>query len=461
MPFLSFSIGVATITVAIFGMKMNNEYDKLNKEWPTKRCSPSVMIKSFFPYMAPKGVNPSENFKECMFGMHKSFFDTQMAPFMQIINMINAVLKQLTDQIQNIRNMIDILRQKLEENFKGIMEKLYSTYERIAYLFKTIFNLFTKIFALFKPMFMLLIYAFYTLGNIWNGLPGKSVRFIGNYMCFDENTLILTNKNYKKIKELKVGDIIHNGTKLLGKYKFDCRNTNMYNYKGDIVSESHLVKENDNWIRIENSKLSSKINNYNKKYIYCLHTIDSLIYTDKAIYRDYHEINIPIINKLIFYKILYYLNYKTDLKLNNISINKRIDINNKYKIYQWCFHKNTKIEMKNKKSKKIKDIKIGDYCKTGFVKSKIKVLNKNIDLYNYKNIILSGTNIVWSEEDIKWIPIMHCKEAIKTYSNENVLYSIDTTSNIIEINGLKFRDFEQTSNENINDDIDNFVELNI
>jgi len=41
-----------------------------------------------------------------------------------------------------------------------------------------------KFFALFKPMFMLLIYAFYTLGNIWNGLPGKSVRFIGNYMCF-------------------------------------------------------------------------------------------------------------------------------------------------------------------------------------------------------------------------------------------------------------------------------------
>lgn len=461
VPFMSFSIGVATITAAIFGLKMKNEYDKINKEWPSKRCSPDVMLKSFFPFLAPKGVNPSQNFRDCMFGVNKGIFDSLMSPFMQLINMINAILKQLTSQIQNMRNMIDSLRNNLEENFKGIMDKLYSTYERIAYLFKTIFNLFNKIFNVFKPLFMILIYSFYTLGNIWNGIPGQSVRWIGNYMCFDQNTLILTYNGYKKIKEIKIGDKLHNNILVLGKYKFDARYTDMYKYKNDIVSGSHLVLENNKWLRVENSVLSEKINKYNNKYIYCLHTSNNIIQTDKAIYTDYHEIGTPIINKLIFYKILYYLNNKTNLKLSTISFKKRKVIDNKYKIYQWCFHPNTKINMQNNKVKKIKDIKIGDITKNGYVKSKIKVLNKDLELYKYNDIILSGTNIIWDKINKIWIPVMFLKDALKINSDINCLYSIDTTSNIITINNLKFRDFEQTSIDIINDDIDEFVENNL
>ena len=328
--FFAFTIGIATITAAMLGIKAKNKMNQINKEWPTHRCKPSTMMMSFLPFMAPKGVDASANFKDCMFGMNKSFFDTLMSPFMTIINLIHTILKKITNQIQSVRNMFDSIRTKLQHALSNIIDKIYSAYERIAWLFKTLFKIFGKVFYVFEQLFDLLLYSFYTLASVWNGPIGAA----GRYFCFDENTKILTMNGYKKIKKIKVNDVLIAGNKVLGKFKFDIQDTEMYNYKGILISGSHLVRENNKWIRVEKSENGFKIEKYDKKYIYCLYTTNSVIQTDKAIFRDYFETNNEVVNKKIFKSIQLYVNEKTLKKLKYILLN---DNEFKYKIYPWCF----------------------------------------------------------------------------------------------------------------------------
>ena len=59
--------------------------------------------------------------------------------------------------------------------------------------------------------------------------------------------------------------------------KFKSRGSDMYNYKGVNVAGCHLVKENNKWIRVEDSALKKSIEYYDP-YIYRLQTSDSKIH---------------------------------------------------------------------------------------------------------------------------------------------------------------------------------------
>ena len=121
------------------------------------------------------------------------------------------------------------------------------------------------------------------------------------------------------------------------------------------------------------------------------------------------------------------------------------------------FFKSTKIDMKDNTKRNIIDIKIGDETKTGRVISIAKYLNKNIEFYDYNGIKLSGTNLVM--ENNKWIPVYKSnKSLLIANNNNNNYYCIGTTSNIISSGGVLFRDFEQSSDEQLNNNIDTYVQ---
>ena len=117
----------------------------------------------------------------------------------------------------------------------------------------------------------------------------------------------------------------------------------MYDYKGIIVSDSHYVFENNQWIMIKDSKISKKIN-YKKKYLYCLITNTHQIPINNILFSDYFDCHIN--QKEVQNNIL--------SKLNGCITN-----NNYNNFPLWAFHKDTLIKTPNGK-KKIKDFKIGD-----------------------------------------------------------------------------------------------------
>ena len=194
-------------------------------------------------------------------------------------------------------------------------------------------------------------------------------------------------------------------------FKFSSKDIDIYNYKGINVSGSHLVLENNKWIRVETSKYANKIKN-TQKYIYCLETSDNKIETNNnIIFADYEETLNKDINLKMMKEIFDYLNNnKLNFNFNDFYLN--------------GFHPNSNLLLNNLQYKKICNIKIGDVlCNNSKVIGVVKRKIGNIKLFKYKRYILSGMDIV--KENNLWIPV--CKSSLATEFNDDnikILYHI-------------------------------------
>ena len=448
-PFFMFAIGITTASAAMLGTMMQRKIAMIKSDWPNQRCKPHIQVLSYLPFFPPSGVDPNKNHQDCQYGMTNGIFNSMMGPMNSIIGTITNILKEFNKNIQSIRDMFSQLRQKLMNNFRDIVNKIYKIYIRITWLFHRIMSMIFEIIRIFSDLFGVLIYAFETLASVWNGTIGATARFF----CFDENTPItLYNGITKKIKDIRIGEKLISG-RALGVMKFTSKGSDMYNYKGIKVAGCHLVKEDDKWIRVEDSNLKKPIK-YNKNYIYCLYTTDSNIVINDITFADYLETNNKKQIHNIFNFILDNLN-----DINNISEIKIRDKENIYKDnlnhYPWCLHKNTLIDMKNGTKKTIDKCKIGDEIKGGTIIGTVKFKNENFDIYNYNDLILTGSMIVF--EDYKWIAVRDSINAIQIKNNDKLYYNICCTNNIFYSNGIQLRDFEQISENSVNDVIDNYI----
>jgi hypothetical protein len=91
-------------------------------------------------------------------------------------------------------------------------------------------------------------------------------------LCFGENTRIRTTSGYKKIKNIKVGDVL-NGSRVTATFKTVV--TPVFDLNGIIVSGEHYVKHKD-WIKVKDHP-DSVPGNYKGKYLYCLNTTSKTI----------------------------------------------------------------------------------------------------------------------------------------------------------------------------------------
>ena len=112
----------------------------------------------------------------------------------------------------------------------------------------------------------------------------------------------------------------------------------------------------------------------------------------------------------------------------------------------YCFDPYTKIDMEDGSKKKISDICIGDEIKGGLVEGIMKASSKNIKMYNYKNIIVSGEHLVYEE---KWIRVKESKYSKKINYNKDYIYCLITENNLIYINNNKFLDYEEINDKEI------------
>ena len=81
----------------------------------------------------------------------------------------------------------------------------------------------------------------------------------------------MNNGDIQFIKDLKVGDYLQNGNKVLGIIITDSKESNLYRYINDdiniIVSGSQIIFENDKWTNLYNSEHAIRIKKYQKIYI--------------------------------------------------------------------------------------------------------------------------------------------------------------------------------------------------
>lgn len=116
----------------------------------------------------------------------------------------------------------------------------------------------------------------------------------------------------------------------------------------------------------------------------------------------------------------------------------------------FCFHPNTPIKLSDKTTKPISDISIGDILEDGSVVTSTMVFtSESAEMYDVSGIIVSGNHIFKDPKDNTWKPVEFSSIATRIDYYEPYLYCINTSTHTIKIDGISFRDFEETSDKEI------------
>jgi len=418
----------------------------------------------------------------------KNFISFFIKPFVFFFEIVSKLLKNITNTLLKFRIMAQVFRNLFQRTVEKTADTLSNSYAAIIYLqekLKVIIKKQSALFALFNeynksmnfilysfikgpipkfaawmPKYATMMMAFLgaCVACIVGGPFTKIVTCPVCAVCFDEDTLIdmEDNSNKRKIKDIFIGYNIKEGGKIKGIINIQSKNIDMYSYNNVLVSGSHLVYENSIWKRVENSDIGKKILYNDNKNLICLITENNKIYSNNIIFSDYQETNDISIRYDISNMILNYLNYKNLSNKANY-LPDMGEINN-YS-YNLGFSKNTIIQINKNKFKYIQDIDIGDNISDNVVLGRVILDSKNIKFYNYKGIISSGTQLVY-ENDI-WIEVYKSKYSYEVNFNDIYIYHIITDKNIININGILFRDFCETHDKTINNNIDKIVESHL
>lgn len=400
-----------------------------------------------------------------------SFIKLFTKPFFYFFKLVTRVISELKNTIDKFRNMAAVIRKLFKETVESTVKRISNSYAAVVYFqekFKLILRKQAAMFAVFKQFAQSMKFLLYSFGH---GPVPKLINFLMYYttlmivmlvlcvlcifdipfvswiicpicaICFDEKTPIkLNDGKITEIKNLKLKQKIYQGGTIEGIIRVISGKTDMYNYKNTLVSGSHLIFESNQWKRVEDSLQAQKVEYDESKILHCLITENNLIVSGKNKFSDYQETNDSLINLSIQRIISKHLN-KGNL------VQSYDDICHQY---YWGFSENTLID-----NKKITDINIGDIVNNKKVLGKVELNGSNVIWYLYKNILVSGSQLV--NENGLWLRVHQSKYSEKLDYSFDKMYHLIIENNEIIINGIKFTDFCETCDENVNEEIDNLV----
>lgn len=418
---------LAYLTYGAFNLYTSYDRKNINSEL---LCKPYIIP---FVNESWAGITFDKNIKNCVNNKSNSMFLTMMKPYLEIINNLQVQVTEQNSKLNNLGTVVDIFKDKMEKLTKEIHAKIKYILNKILKIKNKIYEIIKNILLMFKAVIYLcinLVYSVESIDNIICGLP-----FVDNtdHCCFDSETVIEIYENNtiinKKIKDIKINDILFDNSKVIGIIKGKYNNQDMYQYDNIIVTGNHYVYENNNHILVSDSIKSILLKNYNTDYIYCLITSNNKIRIDNIIFSDYFDIDNISIQYDIQKQIL--------SKLNNFNYNLKI----RNYIPLWCFDEETNITMKNKSHKLIKNIIIGEETYYGKVNCLVKIQINRDNIYKIKNIITTGDQIIY--DNGIWLRVCDHKESEKIVHNNNIFYHLGINTNKLLINDELFTDFEQ------------------
>ena len=107
--------------------------------------------------------------------------------------------------------------------------------------------------------------------------------------CFLPNTKVtMSDGTTKDIIDINLNDNIEIGGRVFAHAKFLI--TDLYDYKGVKVSGSHMVNEDNKWLRVEESKLAKSLGN-KEHTVYTLGTDNRRILINNILFTDYFEVD--------------------------------------------------------------------------------------------------------------------------------------------------------------------------
>ena len=397
----------------------------------------------------------------------KVLFNLIMAAYKRIVGNVFENIEKLNGSMQFYQmKMMDMFKRSMSINVLNMFygESVALTMQSVITgpllemsIFYPIFGVLTIFFIILCiACIVILIIHYFCQAPTWGAcsivtIPSILWTCIPCAICFGKDTPVQLKDSVKSIQYIYEHQLC--GTELVGGgiiesiLKFDIRNTSrqLYRYNDILVSGEHMVYENNVPIRVKNS-CSSRLVNTDEEYIYCLITSNRKIVINNCVFADFMESD-DIPTTLHTYRLV-------EKALNEtkqcIQTNKDID-----HLYQWGLSKHTCIKMKNNSLKYIEDIGIGDTTTSGKVTGIVVHLAKPITMFSYKDHVLSGSQMIY--EDGIWLRVHQSKYSTPCEYQENVVYSITTETNRLELqDGTIVTDyFELDENDKTVDQVHN------
>jgi hypothetical protein len=333
--------------------KVMQTKEDIADDWINQRCKPQNMLfaglithpegKTAFQYT-------NDNFQYCVQSILTNISNYALQPFQFMINSLTQVFQQFANSIQQIREVINRLRNSIKEFTEDVLSRILNIMIPIQKMFISLMDIFQKIQGTMTAGLYTMLGSYYTLQALmgaileliikvlmslviiivglwilpftWPAAAGMSAVFLAisiplaiiiyfmtevlhikassmpKLRCFDEFMLIpLIDGREIFIKDINVGDKLANGSYVTAKMKVTSENMKIYKLNNIIVSESHLIKYKNNWIRVGEHPTAQQID-YNKDFLYCLNTSNKVIELNGITFSDWDEIDNIKFNKL-------------------------------------------------------------------------------------------------------------------------------------------------------------------
>jgi hypothetical protein len=391
---------VVIIIVTYFHTMINVQ--PIIDDWPNQRCKPNIIpIAGLITH--PEGVSASEytsqNFTYCTQNILSGITGSAVQPVTFITSVLQSLANTIQTAIQSIRAMFDKIRTSMQAVSEEIMGRIMNMMSPLIQIIISFRDLIGKIQGTMTAGLFTLLGSYYALKSLmgaiaqfiiiilialavivaslwivpftWGAAIANTVIFIAiaipmsiilafmvdtlkvstsykipKIKCFDKNTMIKMNNGvHKKITEIQPGEILHNNNIVTAIIKVTTEGSKMYYLNNVLVSDSHIVKFNDKWIRVSQHPDAFKCRKYDEEFLYCLNTSQKIIEINNIIFTDWDEIY--------------------DNSLNTILKKTSLDKEFIHKYLDCGFAGHSRIPLKNKGDEYLHNIKINDILENG------------------------------------------------------------------------------------------------
>ena len=302
MKFRDISLAVIIVIVFVFLYFMSVlliGIKKIKNSWPEYKCNPMVM-----PFASVFNHDPVTNFMGCVTGMQSGIMGFFLQPLKYASFLSGKLGGILTNALQEARYLMNYIRKRLSTitvDIFGVFLNILIQFQRLLISMKTLVG---KLMASMMTMAYLIVGSMRLGTSIWKGPIGGVLRSL----CFkgDTKLKIKGRRIYENIKDINLGDILENGSHVIGLLKLKGSKENPF-YKiwsDDLndyiyVTGEHRVlnrniegKEEDdefeNFIKVSKFKHAEKTKDYDE-VLYCLITDDHRIPVGEYTFWDWED----------------------------------------------------------------------------------------------------------------------------------------------------------------------------
>jgi hypothetical protein len=254
--------------------------DELKKNWMEYRCNPIYM-----PLAGFVGESVSANFTKCTMKGFQDYAGFVMDPLMAQFSIVNDTLGEVTGNMNSMRSMMGEMRGGFLGIVGSVFGKIQNLTSHIQYIMIRMRTLMSRIVG----VMITFVYMFFTgVASGESVRNGPIMRTIG-FLCFHPDTLISTDNENQPVflRNVKIGDKLKGDATVTSVYQMSGEGVPMYSLYGTLVSGSHKVKFQKEFIFVRDHPLAKKVRDVYS--LMCLNTTTHRIFTPTSEFLDFVE----------------------------------------------------------------------------------------------------------------------------------------------------------------------------